>query len=121
MTYTSENFFEATAANFERCGRPDRDADYVSASGSAYWYDEGGVIRESDHWGFGISTCDWTIDGGAYGRGMHVKQGGKFIDGYDYSIVEDEPICGRCEFADFTWVGTETFEKMWASMMAKAA
>ena len=30
---------------------------------SEYWYNENGVVRGSDHWGEGISSCDWYLDG----------------------------------------------------------
>lgn len=32
---------------------------------SEYWYNENGVVRGSDHWGEGISSCDWYLDGKA--------------------------------------------------------
>lgn len=31
------NFFGNTIANWERCEIPDKDPDYVSFTGSAYW------------------------------------------------------------------------------------
>lgn len=62
-TTTTENFFEATAAVFDICETPDRTPDFVSGSGSAYWYENGGVVRCSDHWGYGIASCNWWIRG----------------------------------------------------------
>ncbi|MBQ6862283.1 MAG: hypothetical protein IJN98_06710 [Alistipes sp.] len=51
---TYDNFYESTEAVFTQVERPDRPADYVSRSGSEYWYgnDERGdyVIRGADHW-----------------------------------------------------------------------
>lgn len=58
------NFFVGTQAWFKPCERPDREPDFISLSGSKYWYGEdkdgGFVIRESDHWG-AVGPCDWRI------------------------------------------------------------
>lgn len=65
----ADNFFKDTIANFtRRNSRPGRPADYTSYSrdgkkSSEYWYTKDGVIRGSSHWGFGIRSCDWRIDG----------------------------------------------------------
>lgn len=56
------NFFMETTANWTRCEIPDREPDYVSFSGSAYWDDGDRVIRWSNHWGKDISTCRWYLD-----------------------------------------------------------
>lgn len=54
MKITHDNFHLGTEATFKACKKPKRKPDYVSKSGSAYWY--GGdsigqyVIRESGHW-----------------------------------------------------------------------
>lgn len=61
MTYTSRNYYMGTEATFEPCERPSREADYVSDSGSAYWYSEDGVVRESDHWGREVASCNWYL------------------------------------------------------------
>lgn len=61
MTYSSKNFYMGTEATFEACERPSREADYTSESGSAYWYSEDGVIRESDHWGYEVASCNWYL------------------------------------------------------------
>jgi hypothetical protein len=55
-------FFERSLANFTPCSIPDRAPDYVSKSGSAYWYTTEGVIRGADHWG-GVASCRWTLGG----------------------------------------------------------
>ena len=61
MTYTPENFYKNTGAIFAiRKAHPDRNPDYVSASGSAYWHTKSGVYRKSDHWGF-VASCVWLI------------------------------------------------------------
>lgn len=43
-----------------------REPDFVSRSGSQYWYTNSGVYRKSDHWGRRIGTCEWYIDGCSY-------------------------------------------------------
>lgn len=60
-TYDESNFFDGTAAIFDLCETPSTEPDYVSASGSKYWYVNGGVVRSSDHWGDGIASCSWYI------------------------------------------------------------
>ena len=42
---------------------PKRNPDYISPSGSKYWYniDNRQIIRNSDHWGSDITSCDWFL------------------------------------------------------------
>ena len=68
-----QNFFENTLVRFEECDKPDREPDYVSDSGSCYWYLKDGVIRRSDHWGCGIGNCDWAY---------HTKENRNICGGY---------------------------------------
>ena len=63
---TKENFFLQTVGIFQPCAAPSRKADYTSvsrggASWSHYWYEDGGVVRHSNHWSWGGSDieCDW--------------------------------------------------------------
>ena len=53
-TFTFDNFYKDTKAVFEGTERPKGKPDYISYSGSEYWYgeDKGGkyVVRGSDHW-----------------------------------------------------------------------
>lgn len=81
-------FMNGTKAQFrevpdgERAKVAERDADYVSQSGSSYWYTDEGVYRSSDHWGEGVASCDWMLDGYDegdassftyhYGKGSHM-------------------------------------------------
>jgi len=77
---TTENFHLNTVANFTSiASAPDRTPDFRSDSGSAYWYENGQVIRESNHWGFRIASCAWLLDG----------------HGHDSLAV------GACDLADF--------------------
>ena len=57
--FTFENFFLNTQVVFKKCKTPKREPNFVSKSGSSYWYgtDKKGsyVIRKSDHWSKGFS------------------------------------------------------------------
>lgn len=55
-----DSFYKCSYAIFNGCEKPAREPDYISESGSAYWYSEDGVIREADHWG-NVATCIWEI------------------------------------------------------------
>ena len=57
---TRETFYKDTGAIFARCPRPRRKPDYVSFSGSRYWYTDHGVYRYSDHWGE-VASCWWLL------------------------------------------------------------
>lgn len=61
--FNQHNFFSGTAADFVSTERPGREPDYVSDSGSEYWYSADGVTRGSNHWGTGIASTDWFLDG----------------------------------------------------------
>ena len=47
---TKDNYYISTYAKFVECATPRRKPDYISSSGSKYWYTKTGVIRKSDHW-----------------------------------------------------------------------
>ena len=47
---TKDNYYTSTYAKFVECATPRRKPDYISSSGSKYWYTKTGVIRKSDHW-----------------------------------------------------------------------
>ena len=64
------NFHLCSEAEFISCDRPDRDPDFVSGSGSRYWYVDGGVVRESDHWLPFVASCDWALDGCYFNDGQ---------------------------------------------------
>lgn len=115
---TSENFFESTKADYQRVdslpnGFDQENPDYESRSGSKYWYTDQGVYRMSDHWGYGIASCWWFLDGGFYGYGMHPVDFEKsdyrhgivvMADGTDRYQGDREmaPVIGFCEWAKFT-------------------
>lgn len=60
---TRDNFYDSTACDWKEVkSHPEGKPDYESDSGSKYWYTDSGVYRESDHWGFGVGSCDWTLN-----------------------------------------------------------
>lgn len=62
---TFDNFYKGTKADFKeimKAGVPKRKPDFVSDSGSKYWFTANSVIRQSNHWGQ-LDTCNWTLDG----------------------------------------------------------
>ncbi len=74
------NFFINTMAKFEKTDRPNREPDYISYSNgkisSRYWYTQDGVIRGSNHWGNGVASCDWLLEGSKQNmEGSQVKYG----------------------------------------------
>ncbi len=60
---TAGNFHINTFAVFTACAFPDCKPDFVSESGSKYWYEGDSVIRVSDHWGSRIASCAWFLNG----------------------------------------------------------
>lgn len=90
ITATPADFFDMTTAIFTPCATPERPADYVSASGSEYWYTQGRVIRRADHWGGCIRSCNW------------------FLVGSDVTCLKmwceslDEPVTASCAWDEFT-------------------
>lgn len=60
---TEDDYFTATVATWERAKPPKGRPDYVSGSGSTYWYTKEGVYRSSDHWGSSVATCSWYLRG----------------------------------------------------------
>lgn len=63
FAYTYANWREVPKLPPELEGR---EPSYPSRRGSLYWYTNSGVYRKSDHWGYGIGTCDWLLDGQSY-------------------------------------------------------
>lgn len=94
MDYKVQNikdiFFLSTKANFESAEfDTSKTPDYVSGGGSRYWYTDEGVYRESDHWGTGIATCKWYLDG-------------KECFCRDWSVEHlSKPTVGFCKWEDF--------------------
>lgn len=66
MKITRETFFKNTFAEFTPTRIPNRNPDFISESGSRYWFFANGVIRKSDHWGM-VADCYWTLKEGEVG------------------------------------------------------
>ena len=82
------NFWIRTRANFTTCDPPDREPDFVSRSGSAYWDEGDGITRTSDHW-----------------TGQHGVR--RIVDCYwqlDRSHEFEETATGRCDYTDFVQI-----------------
>lgn len=105
IKYEAGNFFENTAAVFDLCEKPNREPDYISASGSAYWYVDGGVVRCSDHWGWGVASCNWYL------RELDMSWGSvaNFIT-LDINFGAEE-VSAFCKFDDFEFV-SDAFSKL---------
>ncbi len=58
---SEENFYDNTVAIFEEIKKPRTAPDYISESGSRYWYKKDGLIRGSNHWGNRVANCDWAL------------------------------------------------------------
>ena len=119
--YNSENFYMGTEAHWNDAEAPEREADYVSDSGSAYWYTECGVFRKSNHWGYEVASCDWFLgyDESSWEDSNGIRCGFCPWDvfkakDYDFAvynvpeeIAEDHDFCGR-PFAVFAMNDTNT-------------
>ena len=92
--FNSSNYFMATKADFTSCAKPETKPDYISDSGSRYWYTDEGVIRFSNHWGYGIASCDWTLDG-IESSSFADNEGGRagYCDWTDFDFIEERTIC----------------------------
>lgn len=61
--YNRDNFYKNTRCVFtlrQRCFGS-QDPDYVSDSGSRYWFTDEGVYRIADHWGHVGNECYWKL------------------------------------------------------------
>ncbi|MCR5067786.1 MAG: hypothetical protein K6A14_06975 [Erysipelotrichaceae bacterium] len=87
------NFFDFTVAVFDQCEQPEGEPDFVSASGSRYWYSEKGVVRGANHWGNGLDNCDWAY---RFADGRMI-----YGSGYSYFRWFRKPMYGFCRWEDF--------------------
>jgi len=70
LEVNKDNFFLNTEAHFKDVTnemKKNVKFDFESSSGSQYLYTKQGVYRKSDHWGWNVASCDWTLDSGNYG------------------------------------------------------
>lgn len=87
------NFFDYTFTIFEEVNKPKGEPDYVSDSGSRYWYRKDGVIRGSNHWGNGVARCDWP----------YRYKNGKVVYGLNWKCLKQfkEEMYGFSKWKDF--------------------
>jgi len=93
-----QNFFKNTLATFTRITDDQEkatycDPDYVSPSGSAYWYTNEGVIRYSNHWGY-VASCIWRADEDLSMVIMWQQEN-------ESLAKEDEGVYGYCSWSNF--------------------
>ena len=66
---TFEDFFEATFANFQKISKEEikmlknTQPNFISKSGSTYWYLNGYVYRHSSHFSRDTKSCAWFLEG----------------------------------------------------------
>lgn len=88
-------------ANFNQVkAAPNREPDYVSKSGSKYWYEDDGVYRQSNHWGEGVASCDWFING-------------NLTDYANFANTLEKDIVGFAKWNDFTNTANMTIGEQW--------
>ena len=88
MNGTRAEFSQVTGEEWQEI--TSRKPDYVSNSGSQYWYTEDSVYRMSDHWGDYVASCDWRW------KGFGNADASTFKDTYGNS-----PKLGRASWKDF--------------------
>lgn len=89
-----DTFFYNTMCDWKsRKSRPKGKPDYVSRTrdgrvSSEYWYTDDGVVRGSDHWGKGVASCDWIVDGSRAQK---------------YGLSKGEKIYAKASWGDFVF------------------
>lgn len=103
---TRDNFYQSTACNWKETKELlQDDPDYTSDSGSMYWYTDEGVYRTSNHWGFGVGSCDWTLNSNP-----------------ELSHRDDEGLrTGFAKWTDFTHTDEKTFPQIVEMLTPKEA
>lgn len=101
--YNETNYFVDSYGTFAKCERPKTKPDFISKTGSEYWYIGEYLYRYSNHWsGFFIghsnkyfngcsrvSSCKWFI--------RLNKEGGIYQENYPYTYYKCW-CCGRIKF-----------------------
>ena len=76
---TFENFFESTFANFQKISKKEINMlkkikpNYISKSGSIYWYIGNYVYRCSNHFLRENASCSWFLENETSKRGGYSK------------------------------------------------
>lgn len=86
-TFNSSNFHLRSAATFKHAPTPSTTPDFISYSGSKYWYADGGVYRQSNHWGL-VASCDWLLQG--------------VVDSLEGCWILDSEVTGFAKWEDFS-------------------
>lgn len=73
MNFNRSNFHKNTFCIFKHSEMPLRAPDFISKSGSRYWFSDEGLFRTSNHWGR-AARCKWRLTGGGSG-GSRTKTG----------------------------------------------
>ena len=104
MAANHENFYMDTLATFSPISDEQeivtyKEPDFVSRSGSAYWYTTDGVIRYSNHWG-DVGSCIWNPDDALF-KAIWIQEEDENVD------KEDEGVYGYCAWSDFEEIQSE--------------
>lgn len=99
MKYNINNYYTRTKCVFKGCNKPNREPDYVSGSGSLYWYgrDKKGsyVIRSSDHWSLLTNKFGKLIY-------SYVNCGSIASCFWKLKTTSEEKLVGKAYFKDFS-------------------
>ncbi|QHI34754.1 hypothetical protein IMCC3317_00980 [Kordia antarctica] len=103
LKYTSQNFFKNTYCVFKTVDPEiikDKKPQYVSQSGSQYFYTNDGVYRISSHWGR-AATCKWRLQSDDSNSRIDSKVGfAKWTSFYKDNEVEKLYFIKKSEFAN---------------------
>lgn len=112
--FNKDNFFNNTYGVFDFVSNPpSRKPDFISCTGSEYWYEKDFLYRRSNHWSgyfdghsklidgcVRISTCKWYLRGikkVEYNREYTFKTGSFFIK-EETRYLCDEYYTGKIKF-----------------------
>lgn len=105
---TKNNFYSNSYAIFKVCKTPKREPDFISESGSMYWYGSNKkgeyVIRLSNHWSAinnnigckSISSCWFNIIGQ-----FDASTSDSVLNGRYVRKRNNQTITGKAYFSDF--------------------
>lgn len=91
--YNETNFFHSTFADFQKLAKeeiPKGKPDFVSDSGSKYWYLKDGVIRYSNHWLRQVASCKWFLNGKNYGTAYGYCEWKDFLPINHYNLTPNQ-------------------------------
>lgn len=97
--YNKDNYYTSTKCIFRGCKQPSRLPDFVSKSGSAYWYgeDKNGeyVIRQSNHWSLLTNKLGKSLQ-------SHVSCGSIASCFWKLKTTGKSKLVGKAYFKDFS-------------------